>query len=52
MAKRRANGQMSDDELEVRRHHSSLRRLKAHCSDENVELKDYESANTDEMCVL
>lgn len=36
---------MSDEELEVRRHHSSLRRLKAHCSDENVELKDYKSAN-------
>ena len=44
MAKRRKNGQMSDEELEVRRHHSSLRRLKAHCSDENVELKDYISS--------
>ena len=52
MAKRRKNGQMSDEELEVRRHHSSLRRLKANCSDENVELKDYESANPDDMCVL
>ena len=52
MAKRRKNGQMSDDELETRRHHSSLRRLKAHCSDANVELKDFESAGPDDMCVL
>ena len=52
MAKRRKNGQMSDDELETRRHHSSLRRLKAHCSDMNVELKDFESAGPDDMCVL
>ena len=52
MAKRRKNGQMSDEELEVRRHHASLRRLKAHCSNENVELKDYKSANPDDMCVL
>lgn len=52
MAKRRKNGQMSDDELETRRHHSSLRRIKAHCSDMNVELKDFESAGPDDMCVL
>ena len=52
MAKRRKNGQMSDEELEVRRHHSSLRKLKSHCNDVNVELKDYESANPDDMCVL
>ena len=52
MAKRRKNSQMSDDELEMRRHHSSLRRLKAHCSDMNVELKDFESAAPDDMCVL
>lgn len=52
MAKRRKNGQMSDDELETRRHHSSLRRLKANCSDMNVELKDFESAGPDDMCVL
>lgn len=52
MTKRRKNGQMSDDELETRRHHSSLRRLKAHCSDMNVELKDFESACPDDMCVL
>lgn len=52
MAKRRKNGQMSDDELETRRHHSSLRRLKAHCSDMNVELKDFKSAGPDDMCVL
>lgn len=43
---------MSDSELEIRRHHASLRRLKAHCSNANVELKDYESANPDDMCVL
>ena len=43
---------MSDEELEVRRHHSSLRKLKSHCSDVNVELKDYKSANPDDMCVL
>ena len=52
MTKRRKNGQMSDKELEVRRHHKSLRRLKAHCSDMNVELKDYKSADLDDMCVL
>lgn len=52
MAKRRKNGQMSDSELEVRRHHKSLRRLKAHYSDMNVELKDYKSADPDDMCVL
>lgn len=52
MAKRRKNGQMSDDELEKRRHHASLRRLKAHCSDENVKLKDFNSASPDDMCVL
>lgn len=52
MAKRRKNGQMSDSELEVRRHHASLRKLKAYCSDVNVELKDYKSANPDDMCVL
>lgn len=52
MTKRRKNGQMSDNELETRRHHSSLRKLKAHCSDMNVELKDFESAGPDDMCVL
>lgn len=52
MAKRRKNGQMSDNELEKRRHHSSLRKLKAHCSDMNVELKDFNSADPDDMCVL
>ena len=52
MAKRRKNGQMSDSELEVRRHHASLRKLKAYCSDANVELKDYKSADPDDMCVL
>lgn len=43
---------MSDSELEVRRHHASLRKLKEHCSDANVVLKDYSSANDDDMCVL
>lgn len=43
---------MSDIELEVRRHHASLRKLKAHCSDVNVVLKNYNSANDDDMCVL
>ena len=52
MAKRRKNGQMSDSELETRRHHSSLRKLKAYCSDMNVELKDFKSAGPDDMCVL
>lgn len=52
MTKRRKNGQMSDDELETRRHHSSLRKLKAYCSDMNVELKDFNSASPDDMCVL
>ena len=52
MAKRRKNGQMSDSELETRRHHASLRRLKVYCSDMNVELKDYKSADPDDMCIL
>lgn len=52
MTKRRKNGQMSDKELEIRRHHKSLRKLKAYCGDKNVELKDYESAGPDDMCVL
>ena len=52
MTKRRKNGQMSDNELEKRRHHASLRKLKAHCSDVNVELKDFNSADPDDMCVL
>ena len=47
MAKRRKNGQMSDSELETRRHHASLRRLKVYCSDMNVELKDYKSILSD-----
>ena len=29
-----------------------MRKLKSHCNDVNVELKDYESANPDDMCVL
>lgn len=52
MTKRRKNGQISDSELEIRRHHKSLRRLKARCNDMNVELKDYKSAGPDDMCVL
>lgn len=52
MARRRKNGQMSDSELEIRRYHASLRKLKAYCSDVNVELKDYKSADPDDMCVL
>ena len=52
MTKRRKNGQMSDSELEIRRHHASLRKLKAQCSNANVELKDYKSADPDDMCVL
>ena len=52
MAKRRKNGQMSDSELEIRHHHASLRKLKAYYSDVNVELKDYKSADPDDMCVL
>ena len=43
---------MSDKELEIRRHHTSLRKLKAYCGDKNVELKDYKSANPYDMCVL
>ena len=52
MTKRRKNGQMSDSELETRRHYASLRRLKTYCSDVNVELKNYRSADPDDMCVL
>ena len=52
MERRRKNGQMSDSELEIRRHHASLHKLKTYCSDVNVELKDYKSADPDDMCVL
>ena len=53
MTKRRKNGQMSDKELETRRHHASLRKLKRYLSDcKNAELKDYKSAGPYDMCVL
>lgn len=53
MTKRRKNGQMSDSELETRRHHAKLKKLKKYLSDcKNVELKDYKSADPYDMCVL
>lgn len=52
MTKRRKNGQMSDKELEIRRHHAVLRKLKKYCSSKNVELKDYTSATPYDICIL
>ena len=38
MAKRRANGQMSDSELELRRFHRQVKRVKKYCADQDIEL--------------
>lgn len=52
MAKRRANGQMSDSELELRRFHRQVKRVKKYCADQNIELHDWLNAQNDEQCVL
>lgn len=52
MAKRRANGQMSDKELEIRRFHRSVKRLQKYCKDQDIELHSWIDAGNDEQCVL
>lgn len=52
MTTRRKNGQMSDKELEIRRYHKDVKRVKRWCSDNDVELHTYQEASSDELCVL
>lgn len=52
MAKRRANGQMSDSELELRKFHRQVKRVKKYCDDQDIELHDWFNAQNDEQCVL
>ena len=52
MAKRRANGQMSCSELELRRFHRQVRRVKKYCADQDIELHDWLNAQNGEQCVL
>jgi len=52
MAKRRKNGQMSDHELELRRFHKDAKKLKKICDDNNIELLNFEEANSFDICIL
>lgn len=52
MAKRKKNGQMSDDELVLRRFHKDVRKLKRVCRDNNITLLEYENALNDDVCIL
>ena len=52
MAKRTKNGQMSTKELEIRRYHRSVKRVKSLCRDSNVELYPYSEAPLESQCVL
>lgn len=52
MTKRRANGQMSDDELLKRRFHSEVRNLKRACEQQGIKLYNYENAPVDSICIL
>ena len=52
MAKRRANGQMSDSELELRRFHRQVRRVKKYCADHDLESHDWLNAQNGEQCVF
>ena len=47
MTARRKNGQMSNEELELRRFHRSLKRIKKWCKDQDVEIHSYS-----EVCVI
>lgn len=51
MTARRKNGQMSNEELELRRFHRSLKRIKKWCKDQDVEIHSYSEASSDEVCV-
>lgn len=52
MAKRRKNGQMSESELNLRRFHSDVRKLKRVCRDNNVLLLEFDEALNDDVCIL
>ena len=52
MAKRRKNGQMSESELELRRFHSDVRKLKKVCRDNNIALLWFDEALNDDVCIL
>ena len=51
MTARRKNGQMSNEELELRRFHRSLKRIKKWCKDQDIEIHSYSEAPSDEICV-
>ncbi len=52
MAKRKKNGQMSDHELELRRFHKDVRKLKRVCEDNGITLLGYDDALNDDVCIL
>lgn len=52
MAKRKKNGQMSETELDLRRFHKDVRKLKQVCQDNNITLLEYEDAINDDVCIL
>lgn len=52
MAKRRKNGQMSESELELRRFHSDVRKLKKVCKDNDIVLLEFDEALNDDVCIL
>ena len=51
MTARRKNGQMSNEELELRRFHRSLKRIKKWCKDQDIKIHSYSEASSDEVCV-
>lgn len=51
MTTRRKNGQMSNEELELRKFHRSVKRIKRWCEDQDVEIHSYSEASSDEICV-
>ena len=52
MAKRKKNGQMSESELELRRFHSDVRKLKKVCREHNITLLEFDEAINDDVCIL
>ena len=52
MTARRKNGQMSNEELELRRFHRSLKRIKKWCKDQDIKIHSYSEALSDEVCVI
>lgn len=51
MTTRRKNGQMSNEELELRQFHRSVKRIKKWCKDQDIEIHSYSEASGDEICV-